>query len=271
MITKTNRLNTVNIIDKATERKDALDDEQRVKVLSPTLLVLKRFFRNKLAIAGLIIITVMFIFAFIGGLISPYGETEVFYKNDLIMTDYASGSYNKEYKFASRDNLEFSSIARAQFVLALNTNKTTFDAGNLSYYIVSISESTHLINELVAVAENMTRIGRDLTFKPVNDAVISEELKQTIIDSMLSGKNEFNFENETYVIKSSGKTATLLKARDLAIASKLIYDVFEKDTVIDYNFKIVAETAFVTPDTNTFTVGDKTFSFEENDGVIKYT
>ena len=31
----------------------ALDDEQRVKVLSPGMLVAKRFFRNKLAVAGL--------------------------------------------------------------------------------------------------------------------------------------------------------------------------------------------------------------------------
>ena len=30
----------------------ALDDEQRVKVLSPGMLVAKRFFRNKLAVAG---------------------------------------------------------------------------------------------------------------------------------------------------------------------------------------------------------------------------
>ena len=53
----------------------ALDDEQRVKVLSPGMLVAKRFFRNKLAVAGLVILVAMFLFSFIGGMVSPYGKT----------------------------------------------------------------------------------------------------------------------------------------------------------------------------------------------------
>ena len=40
----------------------ALDDTQRVKVLSPGRLVAKRFFRNKLAIVGLAILIFMFVF-----------------------------------------------------------------------------------------------------------------------------------------------------------------------------------------------------------------
>ena len=52
----------------ATDKKPVqhLDDEQRVKVLSPSMLVLKRFIRNRLAITGLVILIVMFIFSFLG-------------------------------------------------------------------------------------------------------------------------------------------------------------------------------------------------------------
>ena len=39
----------------------ALDDERRVKVLSPGQLVAKRFFRNRLAMVGLIILVTMFV------------------------------------------------------------------------------------------------------------------------------------------------------------------------------------------------------------------
>ena len=42
-----------------------LDDAQRVKVLSPGMLVAKRFFRNKLAIIGMVIIICMFLFSFL--------------------------------------------------------------------------------------------------------------------------------------------------------------------------------------------------------------
>ena len=42
-----------------------LDDAQRVRVLSPGMMVAKRFFRNRLAIVGLVIIICMFLFAFL--------------------------------------------------------------------------------------------------------------------------------------------------------------------------------------------------------------
>ena len=44
-----------------------LDDERRVRVLSPGMLVFKRFVRNRLAITGLIILVVMFAFSLFGG------------------------------------------------------------------------------------------------------------------------------------------------------------------------------------------------------------
>ena len=56
----------------------ALDDANRVQVLSPGMMVAKRFFRNKLAITGLVIIFCMFIFAFLGGVIVPYSQSQVF-------------------------------------------------------------------------------------------------------------------------------------------------------------------------------------------------
>ena len=39
----------------------ALDDARRVKVLSPSMMVFKRFVRNKLAIVGFVILVVMFV------------------------------------------------------------------------------------------------------------------------------------------------------------------------------------------------------------------
>ena len=58
-----------------------LDDAQRVRVLSPGMMVAKRFFRNRLAIVGLVIIICMFLFAFVGGAVNPYSQSEVFYRS----------------------------------------------------------------------------------------------------------------------------------------------------------------------------------------------
>lgn len=62
------------------EELDALHGENltdRVKTLSPTMTVLKRFFRSKLSMLGLCILIFLFLFSFIGPLFSPWGEMEV--------------------------------------------------------------------------------------------------------------------------------------------------------------------------------------------------
>ncbi len=49
----------------------------RVKVLSPGMTVLKRFFRSKLSVVGLAILLFLFLFSFIGPFLSPWGEQEI--------------------------------------------------------------------------------------------------------------------------------------------------------------------------------------------------
>ena len=47
--------------------------EQNQIILTPGQLIMKRFFRNKLAILGLCIILAISLFSFIGPIFSPYG------------------------------------------------------------------------------------------------------------------------------------------------------------------------------------------------------
>ena len=62
----------------------SLNDDRRVKVLSPGALVAKRFFRNRIAMVGLIVLIAMFLFSFVGGLLSPYDEDQKFYRVDMM-------------------------------------------------------------------------------------------------------------------------------------------------------------------------------------------
>lgn len=74
-----------------------LDDAARVKVLSPTRLVMKRFARNRLAIFGLALLVFMFVFCFLGPLFYPYGQKQTFYKYDHLNQDYALAKERTEY------------------------------------------------------------------------------------------------------------------------------------------------------------------------------
>ena len=75
-------------VSEAEETKSIADS---VKALSPTRLVLKRFFRSKLSIVGLVLIIGLFLFSFLGPLFSPYGETEIDYETDrmnVVVTEF---------------------------------------------------------------------------------------------------------------------------------------------------------------------------------------
>ena len=89
-----------------------LDDEQRVKVLSPGMLVAKRFFRNRLAVIGLVIILVMFLFSFLGGLLTPYSEIQVFKEYEIIEKDYAGAAVNVDYQYMDAPGETFPAVAK---------------------------------------------------------------------------------------------------------------------------------------------------------------
>ena len=118
----------------------SLNDDRRVKVLSPGTLVAKRFFRNRLAVVGLTILAVMFIFSFIGGLISPYGQDEVFYRDDIQPKEYAAMSENTEYRYLVADGQEFGTILQAQLTLHMGKDDS-FSYKGVTYDVTE--EATH--------------------------------------------------------------------------------------------------------------------------------
>lgn len=75
----------------AKESSDELHGENltdRVKVLSPGMTVLKRFFRSRLSVFGLVTLVFLFLFSFVGPLFSPWTEDSMDETrgNDIIVT-----------------------------------------------------------------------------------------------------------------------------------------------------------------------------------------
>ena len=80
----------------------------RVKIMSPGRLVLKRFFRSKLSIVGIALLVFLFAFSFLGPLFSPYGEVENAgatkwmtskIAHDMVTTDKDEDGNNITYHF----------------------------------------------------------------------------------------------------------------------------------------------------------------------------
>lgn len=79
------------------EDKMTLDSTERIKVLSPGQLVFKRFINNRLAIVGSVVLIFMFVFSFLVPIFYPYSQTQIFYKYDNSVIDYAMASKRTEF------------------------------------------------------------------------------------------------------------------------------------------------------------------------------
>ena len=96
-----------------------LDDAQRVKVLSPGMLVANVSLRNKLAIIGMVIIICMFLFSFLGGAIIPYSQSQVFYRTEEMKKDYAGATYIDDYQMYQAEDVTLPSDIFSKTILAI--------------------------------------------------------------------------------------------------------------------------------------------------------
>ena len=137
------------------EEHYSLNDDRRVKVLSPGALVAKRFFRNRLAVVGLSILIFMFVFSFIGGLLSPYGEDEFFYREDQINKEFAVVTENSDFRYMAKDSNLFGSAVQAQTMLAIQKNSESFSYNGTNYALAQEGSDFYSISsggKLIGIA-----------------------------------------------------------------------------------------------------------------------
>ncbi len=243
----------------------ALDDARRVKVLSPGMLVFKRFIRNKLAVVGLGIILVMFTFSFIGPLLSPYTQTQVFKGLGLMTKDYASAIYNTELRYTVQEGEKFGAAERAQFLLAMGKNQTDFSVGADSYAYVPLGEGSYLLLKLNPIAEALLGNLRSLTGQALEPAFVQA------FDKAFKAKEEFfSVGGIDYRIIQKGKTSQVATIDDVALATLNVFDAYLKENeplVNSFDFRLASTRAIADKET-TFKVQDSTFNLIDEDGLF---
>ena len=219
-----------------------LDDATRVKVMSPGMLVAKRFFRNKLAIVGLVIILVMFLFAFVGGVVIPYSQTDIFYTTDVLKKDFAGGTYISDFEYIAKPDAVSPSDLHAKFLRATSGSKkqTEFecrdgtkivlDAPNSEMYVVS-SVSGGSKTELGFFCRySFSAYSEDVTF--------SYAFMKNALLALAQNKKSFTADGNTYSVAIS------------ALNAAMVQDAAKKDVAYISNLKIncVVSGIFITPD-----------------------
>ena len=224
------------------ESKMALDDAARVKVLSPTRLVFKRFIRNKLAIFGICILTLLFLFCFVGPLLYPYEETEVFYGWREQNGDYAYAQIRTEYvtywnpecdttfqKSLSRVSRYVNSTIKKMNAAeegSAEASRYKIDAGDSIYYdLVKLSDEIYALTDSTFACIANYKAG-SITFK---DGYTDPGAGfATAASTAIKSGGMFEFDGKNYTIAKDPK------------GSKLDYVIYCNDIPATSNYYFVS-------------------------------
>jgi peptide/nickel transport system permease protein len=245
-----------------------LDDERRVKSLSPSALVVRRFMRNRLAIVGSVIIIAMFLFAFLGGIVTPYGEAQLFTKDTPVVRDFAHATYSGDISVISAEGKPLSATVRGALVAAIKKGENLTSSGGVSYGIASVGENSWVIGELQVFATGR-KIGNSCRFTPVEGARADGALLEEAEKAVLAGESEFEFNGELYMALLNGKNYELSAANESGLASRLLAQPIEPGFKADYLTLLAMENAIADGKTSFQTAGGEqadVYDIRENNG-----
>lgn len=209
----------------------SLSDDRRVKVLSPGALVAKRFFRNRLAVVGLTMLIVMFIFSFIGGIISPYGQDEQFYTYTPMEKEYAGVVENDDLRYTEADGQEFGSILQAKFLLAANKKDASFEYKDVTYDITEEGEDIYTISTggtvLAMAAKDIITLeeGQEMSFNAKLEA----------LKALSAGESSFSCDGVDYTLDADGNISA--GGDDLGFISRLVVSPTENGATISEDMR----------------------------------
>ena len=198
--------NEKDLKQEAPQEQLKLDDARRVKVLSPGMLVFKRFIRNKLAVVGIVILVFMFLFSFVGPFFSPYERAQIFTKDVEEPGKYATGKFNSEPRLYSDSDV---SSMQSAVLKALGTKKDSktgkysltagqeipFEAKNQQYTIrvINPDEKTPTCG-IFATKHIATISGLDGTVTIMDAGVVDAAFEAVLVQNAESKSTEKSFE-----------------------------------------------------------------------------
>ena len=242
------------------EEHYSLNDDRRVKVLSPGMLVAKRFIRNRMAVTGLVILIFMFIFSFIGGLVSPYGQDQFFYTDKTIRKSFGEAKENTEFRYGSNSDELFGLTAQAKAMLAIQQDKDTFNFSNHNYTMNKVSD------EMFTISCDGVMVGyaaKDMVNADAADQKLSFEFNYQALTAYATGAKEFTADGVTYALAEDG--GVTLDGADYAYISRYLVQAISPDVFLsrDFKDKLLATIATAQDGKATFTYTDESLIMNE--------
>ena len=234
----------------------SLSDDRRVKTLSPGAMVAKRFFRNRIAVLGMVVLILMFMFSFLGGALMPYGESQLFYRKDSQSQKYAGVKVNTELRYQQAEKDSFPALAQAQFVLAKGKKLTEFAAGGVDYSFEEAGKDFYIITKKGS-SDPVAFAAVDTVTSVSGEGQIPFEEQLSILQAKANGEKEFSEGGSSYSLSEDG---TVTKdGTAYAYASRYVVNAIMSDVSFSQQFKEEL--------LEKIQAGESSFTFTDEDGV----
>lgn len=156
----------------------------------------KRFFRNRLAVVGLTILALLFLFSFLGGFLSPYGQDQVFYRLEQQSKEYAAVTENNTPRFIAAPGETLDTVTRSRLTLALTKQEATATVADIVYTLTPYGTDFY----------DITAQGRQVGF--VTTAIFTGEedyaLRYSALQAFSMGEKGFSLNGSHYTINDDG-------------------------------------------------------------------
>ena len=234
----------------------SLSDDRRVKTLSPGAMVAKRFFRNRIAVLGMVVLILMFMFSFLGGALMPYGESQLFYRKDSQSQKYAGVKVNTDLRYQQAEKDSFPALAQAQFVLAKGKKLTEFAAGGVDYSFEEAGKDFYIISKKGS-SDPVAFAAIDTVTSVSGEGQIPFEEQLSILQAKANGEKEFSEGGSSYSLSEDG---TVTKdGTAYAYASRYVVNAIMSDVSFSQQFKEEL--------LEKIQAGESSFTFTDADGV----
>lgn len=130
-------------IEEEVTMKSNLDEdyEENQVFMTPGQMVMRRFFRNKLAVVGIAALLLMALFCFAGPLFYPYSETEIFYKSEAVNEETGDYDYFRRVQTVNENGITMN--------IYINLNTGEYISEELSKSIIvdvrAVPSSSHIL------------------------------------------------------------------------------------------------------------------------------
>lgn len=249
------------------ENEMTLDDAARVKILSPGMLVFKRFIRNKLAIVGSAILIFMFLFAFLGPFFYRYDQTQVFTAYKRLNINYANAKERNEYTVYTINNPGISITTKNLFnslVLKMEEEQKTQylhkDTGSdLTVLLEKLGDKIYTMSANAATQigtftlQNIGKYNTKLNMVSYDAESLGTGFEQAVANAVANKLTKFEYNGNDYLLQAGSNN----REKVIVSAGSGTMDYADQD--LGTEFKNLVAQCVVEGRTN-FTFGGATYS-----------